>query len=108
MMVKALDKRRRYLVGRLNAMEGVSCVSPQGAFYAFPDFSAHYGKSFNGKRLAGSVDICNFLLEEMKVAAVPGAGFGADNHLRLSYAASLEALEKALDRVEQGLAGLSG
>ncbi len=108
MMVKAFDERRRYLVGRLNAMEGVSCVSPQGAFYAFPDFSAHYGKSFNGKPLSGSVDLCNFLLEEMKVAAVPGAGFGTDNHLRLSYAASLEALEKALDRVEQGLARLSG
>jgi len=107
MMVKAFDERRRYLVGRLNSMEGVSCVSPQGAFYAFPDFSAHYGKSFNGKPIAGSVDLCSFLLEEMKVAAVPGEGFGADAHLRISYAASLEALEKALDRVEQGLARLS-
>lgn len=107
MMVKAFDERRRYLVGRLNSMEGVTCVSPQGAFYAFPDFSAHYGKSFNGQRIAGSVDMCKFLLEEMKVAAVPGEGFGADNHLRISYAASLEALEKALDRVEQGLAKLS-
>ena len=107
MMVKAFDERRRYLVGRLNSMEGVTCVSPRGAFYAFPDFSAHYGKSFNGKPIDGSVDMCNFLLEEMKVAAVPGEGFGADNHLRLSYAASLEALEKALDRIQQGLARLS-
>ncbi|MBN2289278.1 MAG: aminotransferase class I/II-fold pyridoxal phosphate-dependent enzyme, partial [Candidatus Glassbacteria bacterium] len=107
MMVKAFDERRRYLVGRLNAMEGVSCATPQGAFYAFPDFSAHFGKSFNGKVIKGSVDLCNFLLEEMKVAAVPGVGFGADKHLRLSYAASLKALEKALDRVEQGLASLS-
>ncbi|MFC1614841.1 pyridoxal phosphate-dependent aminotransferase [Gemmatimonadota bacterium] len=107
MMVEAFDQRRRYLVDRLNKMQGVSCVNPQGAFYAFPDFSGNFGKSFDGKRISGSVDMCNFLLDEMKVAAVPGAGFGADKHLRLSYAASLESLEKALDRIEQGLARLS-
>ncbi|MEA2063205.1 MAG: aminotransferase class I/II-fold pyridoxal phosphate-dependent enzyme, partial [Gemmatimonadota bacterium] len=107
MMVKAFDERRRYMVERLNSMDGVKCINPLGAFYAFPDFSAHFGKSFDGKTISGSVDLCNFLLEEMNVAAVPGGGFGADNHLRLSYASSLEALEKALDRIEKGLASLS-
>lgn len=106
-MVEAFDERRRYMVERLNAIEGVKCSAPKGAFYVFPDFSAHYGKKFNGKTISGSVDFCNFLLEEMKVAAVPGGGFGADAHLRLSYACSMETIRKALDRIEEGLKKLS-
>ena len=107
MMVKAFDERRKYLVGRLNTLEGVSCVNPKGAFYAFPDFSGVYGKSFNGKKISGSIDLCSFLLEEQKVAAVPGIGFGADNHIRLSYATSMEMIQKALDRIDEGLKKLS-
>ncbi|HUU27854.1 MAG TPA: pyridoxal phosphate-dependent aminotransferase [archaeon] len=107
MMVKAFDERRRYLVGRLNAMQGISCVNPRGAFYAFPDFSAYYGKKANGRAISGSVEMCNYLLEEMRVAVVPGEGFGADKHLRISYATSMEAIKKALDRIEEGLKKLS-
>jgi aspartate aminotransferase len=107
MMVKAFDERRRYLVDRLNALQGVKCVRPSGAFYAFPDFSAHYGRKWNGKVITGSVAMCEFLLDEMKVAVVPGIGFGADNHLRLSYATSMQAITKALDRIEEGLKKLS-
>jgi len=107
MMVKAFDERRRYLVDRLNALQGVKCVRPSGAFYAFPDFSAHYGRKWNGKVITGSVAMCEFLLDEMKVAVVPGVGFGADNHLRLSYATSMQAITKALDRIEEGLKKLS-
>ena len=107
MMVKAFDERRSYLVDRLNAMEGVSCVKPKGAFYAFPDFSAHYGKSVNGKVISGSVDLSSYLLEDMKVGVVPGAGFGTDANLRISYATSMEAIKKAVARIEEGLKALS-
>jgi aspartate aminotransferase len=106
-MVKAFDERRTYLVDRMNSMEGVTCVKPKGAFYVFPDFSAHYGKSANGKVINGSVDLSNYLLEEMKVGVVPGAGFGADANLRISYATSMDAIKKALARIEEGLKALS-
>lgn len=106
-MVKAFDERRTCLVEGLNSMEGVSCVKPKGAFYAFPDFSAHYGKSVNSKVINGSVDLSNYLLEEMKVGVVPGAGFGTDAHLRISYATSMDAIKKALTRIEEGLKALS-
>ena len=102
-MVNAFDQRRRYMVGRLNAMDGVSCAMPKGAFYAFPNVSASYGKSVDGIKIEGSVDLCDFLLEEMKVACVPGAGFGSDANIRLSYATSGENIEKGLDRLEEGL-----
>ena len=102
-MVHAFDERRRYMVDRLNAMKGVSCAMPKGAFYAFPNVSASYGKSVDGRKIEGSVDLCDFLLEEMKVACVPGAGFGSDTNIRLSYATSGENIEKGLDRLEEGL-----
>ena len=107
MMVKAFDERRVYLVDRLNAIPGVSCIKPQGAFYAFPDFSAYHGKSFNGKKIQGSVDLSNYLLEEMKVGVVPGGGFGTDANQRLSYATSMAAIKKGLDRIEEGLKKLA-
>lgn len=106
-MVKAFDERRTCLVEGLNSMEGVTCVKPKGAFYAFPDFSAHYGKSANGKVINGSVDLSSYLLEEMKVGVVPGAGFGADAHMRISYATSMDAIKKALARIEEGVKALS-
>ena len=107
MMVKAFDERRVYLVDRLNAIPGVSCIKPQGAFYAFPDFSAYHGKSFNGRKIQGSVDLSNYLLEEMKVGVVPGGGFGTDANQRLSYATSMAAIKKGLDRIEEGLKKLA-
>lgn len=106
-MVKAFDERRTCLVEGMNSIEGVTCVKPKGAFYVFPDFSAHYGKSANGKVINGSVDLSSYLLEEMKVGVVPGAGFGADAHLRISYATSMDAIKKAPARIEEGLKALS-
>jgi len=101
--VSEFSERRLYMVERLNAMEGVSCITPKGAFYVFPDVSAHYGKRFNGKPINGSVDLCDYLLAERHVAFVPGAGFGADAFVRISYAASMNDIEKALNRLEEGL-----
>ena len=100
------DRRRRYMVDRLNAMEGVSCLLPEGAFYVFPDVSALYGRSAHGKLIAGSVTFSDYMLEEHRIAIIPGAGFGADAHVRLSYATSMANIEKALDRFEAGIKDL--
>lgn len=102
-MLAEYKKRRDYVVGRLRAMSGVTCAMPKGAFYAFPNISAFYGKG----GIVGSLDFSEKLLEKSLVAAVPGAAFGAENYLRISYAASMEDLQKGLDRIEAFLADLS-
>lgn len=99
-------KRRDYIVGRLRKIPGVSCGEPQGAFYVFPNVSALYGKSFEGKPLRGSVAMAETLLEKAHIATVPGSGFGADDFIRLSYATSMEKIEKGLDRLEKFVAAL--
>jgi aspartate aminotransferase len=85
-------KRRSYAHKRLNDIPGISCVNAKGAFYLFPNISALGLKSS---------DFCARLLEQEKVAAVPGVAFGADDYLRISYATSLANIEKGLDRIER-------
>jgi len=99
--------RRNYIVERLNAIPGVLCPTPAGAFYVFPDVSSFYGKSFGGRVIEDSVALTDYLLEEFHVACVPGSGFGAPRHIRLSYATSMAAITKAMDRIEKGLTTLS-
>jgi aspartate aminotransferase len=106
-MVAEFDKRRKYIVERLNAIPGFSCPTPVGAFYAFPRVSPVYGKSFKGKEIKGSADLAAYLLEEAKVAVVSGDAFGADDYIRLSYATSMAAIEKGLDRIEKAVSELS-
>ena len=101
-MRQAFDERRRYMVERLNAIAGIECALPQGAFYAYPDVTAYYGD-----RCADSVALCEYLLAEGLVACVPGAGFGTREHIRLSYATSMELIAKAMDRVEKALGELA-
>lgn len=101
------DRRRKYMVERLNAMPGVSCTTPKGAFYAFPNFSPHYGKKWKGGVIKGSTDLAAYLLEEAQVAVVPGLDFGSDSHVRLSYATSMQNIEKGLGRIADSLARLS-
>jgi aspartate aminotransferase len=91
---------------RLNAMEGVSCFKPQGAFYVFPNFSGLYGRKFKGKVMENSGDFADYLLDEAKVAIVSGNAFGADDFARLSYAIAMENIEKGLDRIESAIAAL--
>jgi aspartate aminotransferase len=86
------SKRRSYAHQRLNAIPGISCVNARGAFYLFPNIS---------KLGLKSTDFCARLLEQQKVAAVPGIAFGADDYLRLSYATSMANIEKGLDRLDQ-------
>ncbi len=101
--VNEFSKRRLYIVDRLNSMEGVKCLKPEGAFYVFPDVSAHYGKKHNGEAIEGSAALCEYMLYRQQIALVPGEGFGADAHVRISYAVSMENIEKALNKFENGL-----
>lgn len=101
------DKRRKYMVERLNRMNGISCVMPVGAFYAFPRVVPLFGKSVNGRAIANSSDLAAHLLDEAKVALVSGDAFGADPYIRLSYATSMENIAKGLDRIEQAVAKIS-
>jgi aspartate aminotransferase len=101
------DKRRRYMVERLNRMNGMSCLMPVGAFYAFPRVSPLFGKSVNGKQIRNSSDLATYLLEDARVALVSGDAFGADAHIRLSYATSMENIKKGLDRIEQAVAKIA-
>ncbi|HOT95883.1 MAG TPA: pyridoxal phosphate-dependent aminotransferase [bacterium] len=105
-MNAAFRTRRDYLFRRLQAIPRVRCLLPQGAFYLFPDVSAYYGHEKKGYTVDDSVSLCQYLLQEFGVAIVPGVAFGMDTHVRLSYATSMEVLEKALDRIESGLHSL--
>jgi aspartate aminotransferase len=105
-MVVEFGKRRTYIVERLNAIPGVTCFKSTGAFYVFPNFSVVYGKSFNGKKIRNSTEFAAYLLEEAKVAIVPGMAFGADRYARLSYAVSMENIKKGLDRIEAAIKNL--
>ncbi len=100
------EKRRNYIVERLNALPGVSCFNPQGAFYVFPRVSGYFGKTCKGETIRGSVDLTRYLMEEAKVAVVPGDAFGADEHIRLSYATSMKNIEEGLNRIEKALNAL--
>lgn len=96
----AFQKRRDYVVDRLRAMPGITCIKPDGAFYAFPDVSAYYNHDVG---ISTSMQLCSYLLKNSNVAIVPGSAFGMDNHVRISYAASMHTLQRALDRIEIGL-----
>jgi aspartate aminotransferase len=101
------DKRRKYMVERLNAIPGVTCLMPVGAFYAFPRVSALYGRgTAAGKAVRNSSDLATYLLEDAKVALVSGDAFGADAYIRLSYATSMENIKKGLDRIEEAVKNL--
>lgn len=99
-MVEAFDARRRFVVDRLNGIPGVRCPVPRGAFYAFFDVSGLLGREYRGHPVATSSDVAQLCLEVARVAVVPGVAFGDDRYLRLSYAASLEDLARAMDRLE--------
>lgn len=103
-MLDAYKKRRDYIIESLKGIEGISCFTPGGAFYVFPDMSSYLGKKISdGKVLQSSTDLCMYLLEEHGLATVPGDAFGEPNGIRLSYAASMEELEEGMNRLEEGL-----
>ena len=105
-MVAEFQRRRNYCLMRLNAIPNISCFKPQGAFYLFPNFSAYYSKEANGVQIRNSYGLAYYLLKEAQVAIVPGDSFGADSCIRLSYATSMENLEKGMDRITEVMARL--
>ncbi len=106
-MLTEFDKRRRLLVSELNSIPDMSCLTPTGAFYAFPNMSKFYGKSINGRKISSSSDLALYLLEEARVALVHGGAFGDDNYIRLSYATSIDEIKKGIDRIRRAVKGLS-
>jgi aspartate aminotransferase len=107
MMVKEFDRRRTYMVDRLNAMPGVTCFKPSGAFYAFPNVSGVYGRKAGSLTISDSTAFAQYLLESANVAVVPGVAFGADENIRLSYATSFANIEKGLDRIQKAIDALT-
>lgn len=106
-MCVEFEKRRSYIVDRLNAMPGVTCFKSNGAFYVFPNFSQCYGKRTpNGAVINNSSDFAAYLLEDAKVALVPGVAFGDDRYARLSYAISMENIAKGMDRIDAAIKAL--
>ncbi|MBI1820784.1 MAG: pyridoxal phosphate-dependent aminotransferase [Nitrospirae bacterium] len=102
-MVVEFDKRRRYMVGRLNKIPGIKCFLPPGAFYAFPNISFYYGKRGPMGLIQNSMDMANYLLEEAHVAVVAGEPFGNDHYIRLSYATGMDKITTGLDQIENAL-----
>ena len=106
--LKAFDERRHNVVDKLNSIEGISCILPEGAFYAYPNVSGLIGKKTkNGKILNNDAEIVEWLLESAEVAAVPGVAFGLEPYFRVSYATSLDVLKEAMNRIEKAVLTLS-
>lgn len=107
-MRDSFKERRDFIIEELSKINGLKCFKPSGAFYVFPDISHYLGKSTeDGQTIETSTELCMYLIEEHGLAAVPGDAFGEPNGLRLSYASSMDALGKAMERMKEGLASLS-
>ena len=100
-MTSEYDRRRKFLMEGIKAIEGFRCQSPEGAFYAFPNVS----QAMQATNCPDSVEFSKFLLEHAQVAVVPGSAFGVEGYIRLSYATSIENLEKALTRIAAAVSG---
>ncbi len=105
-MKAEFDRRRKYMYERLTAMPLCECLEPEGAFYAFIDFSEACEKSYKGEKIGSGAKMADILLNDFDTAVVPCADFGYPNHVRLSYAISMEQIEKGLDRIEKFLKSL--
>lgn len=103
-MRAAFNARRDYFVPALNQIPGVKCPVPGGAFYAFPDISAHLGRELGGKTIATSIDLELYLIEQALIATVAGGPFGTEGYIRLSFACGMEDLEEGVKRLAAALA----
>ena len=105
--LEAFDKRRNLVVNKLNDIDGIKCVMPKGAFYAYPNVEGLLGKKTqDGKILNNDTDVTEWLLENAKVATVPGVAFGLEPYFRVSYATSYEVLEQALENIKMSVESL--
>jgi aspartate aminotransferase len=99
-MVQEFRKRRDVFVDGLNSIRGIRCQRPLGAFYLFPNVSGIFGKMVgHGIQINSAADLAGYLLDTAKVAIVPGEGFGAPEHVRFSYANSMENIHKGIERI---------
>lgn len=99
-MKKHFEERRNFMVDTVNSIEGLSCRKPKGAFYVMVNITKIKGKTIRGMKIEDSLDFAKLLLDEGKVAVIPGIGFGDDDYIRLSYATSMENIEKGLSRIK--------
>ncbi|MES2619188.1 MAG: aminotransferase class I/II-fold pyridoxal phosphate-dependent enzyme, partial [Bacteroidota bacterium] len=106
-MRDAFLKRRDVCLNILKDIPGIKLNHPDGAFYLFPDISNYFGKSYNGKTITNSQDLCMYLLNEVFVVTVAGSAFGNDDCIRFSYATSEENLTNAMNRIKTALAKLN-
>lgn len=102
-MIKEFEKRRNYMIDRINKIHGLSIIRPKGAFYIMVCIEIYFGKKINGEIINSSLDFSKSLLNEENVAVIPGIAFGLDNYIRLSYATSMEIIEEGLNRLEKYL-----
>jgi len=103
LMRDEFKKRRDYIVKELSSMKNISCRLPEGAFYAFPDVSKLFGMRYQNKVIENSIDFCSFLLDEARVAVVPGKAFGSDHFIRLSFATSMKNIEIGIGRIKEAI-----
>jgi aspartate aminotransferase len=105
-MVAEFKKRRDTIVAALNAVPGITCATPPGAFYVFPRVADLYGRKCKGKAITNSNEFSEFLLEEANVAVIAGGAFGNDEYIRLSYATSMELIVEGTKRIARAVASL--
>lgn len=98
-MVKEFENRRNFMIAKLEKLNEITIIKPSGAFYIMVNISAYLNTTFKGQEINNSVDFAKVLLEEEKVAVIPGAGFGLDDYIRLSYATSVNIIENGIDRI---------
>lgn len=107
-MRDAFEKRRGLIVELAGRIEGVECLNPEGAFYIFPNISKLYGKTVDGREVKNSTSFAEILLEKAKTAVVPGVEFGADENIRISYAASEETIREGMKRIGEMVCEMKG
>lgn len=100
-MMEEYSRRRGCMLKRLSGIPGITCIKPGGSFYAFPNVSAYFGRSYKGRLISSAADLASVLLEDAHVAVVPGVAFGNDNYIRLSYVCSMEKINEGLDRIAE-------
>ncbi len=102
-MRQEFEKRRNYIVEKLNSINGIKCVKPNGAFYVFPNISGLLGKKYKNKAINTDIELCEYLLDNAKIAVVPGSAFGLPGYIRLSYATSMENIIKGIARLAKAV-----
>ncbi len=105
-MVQEYARRRKYMVERLNQIQGIHCQYPDGAFYAFPNVTALYGKEYDGNIIDNDMNVAKFFLEKAHVAVVPGIAFNYTGHVRFVFAKSMNEIKEGLDRIEKVIKNL--